>query len=225
MPSVKFAYREFTTGINGGKPARYYTADDIRNNKKAYNRRNHLWMAVTVLLERGMTVETACKRIHLTYTNISVSEICDKIAADRRDKKFRFLEEPRMPRNSIQNFVGQSNQKHNAPTMMAAAPTKMGAPPTMMDAAPTMMGAPPTMMAAAPTMMGAPPTMMAAAPTSKVGRKQILDDSSSDDDYNPFANCSSKVVSARKVSAKKSSSKVGRKQILDDSSSDESKAM
>ena len=162
MKSVKVAYQEFTTGISGGKPARYYTADDIRNNRNRYNIRNHLWMAVTLLMERGMTENEACKRIHLTYKDMTVRQICDKMIADRRNKVYSFLEEPRMQRNSIQNFFGRSNRNVEGEEIVVTS-TKMAVAPA------------PTKMAAAPA-----PTKMAAAPARKV--VSYTDGDSSDED-------------------------------------------
>ncbi len=115
-------WEEFDTGIGNRKPARFFTAED-RNDKKNqshYKKRSHFWMAMTMLIERGTSSRAAVSRIYQVYPNMKISEIHLAMQADRKNKVFRFMEAPKVPKSSILNHFGQSKEEDTTTTNTAA---------------------------------------------------------------------------------------------------------
>lgn len=119
-------WKEFDCGINGRKPSRFFTPEDRAANKDLYTLRNHFWMAMALLLERGMTVKNALSRISQTYKGMTPMKVCMEMRTDRAKKVFRFLDEPK---DTLHNYFGKSKWDGIVEAEKTVEiPTKMFAP-------------------------------------------------------------------------------------------------
>ena len=80
-------WKEWEFGLNGMKAAKDYSYHERGANKFSYCRRKVFWDAVTGLISKGYTSDTAIDRIYLVYgEGRSVCGILKLMARDRRDK-------------------------------------------------------------------------------------------------------------------------------------------
>ena len=80
-------WKEWEFGLNGMKAAKDYSYHERGANKFSYCRRKVFWDAVTGLISKGYTSDTAIDRIYLVYDEgRSVCGILKLMARDRRDK-------------------------------------------------------------------------------------------------------------------------------------------
>jgi len=78
-------WREYSLGLNGGKPARDYTWSERGANRCAYSRRKNFWNAICSLMTKGYSADTAIDRVYEVYQKSQcVSVILDAIIADKQ---------------------------------------------------------------------------------------------------------------------------------------------
>lgn len=83
--SLEVLWKEYVSGVNGTKPAREYTAANIRANPTKHCRRNAFWQVVAAWVNAGKTPEQAIDKIYKVYTPLrTVTAI---LAAMAKDKK------------------------------------------------------------------------------------------------------------------------------------------
>ncbi len=83
-------WKEFEFGVNGQKAAKDYTAKERGDNKFMYCRRKVFWDAVTLLLKRGYTSDTAIDCIYTVYgrgkSNTQILNLIKKVRKDEVDR-------------------------------------------------------------------------------------------------------------------------------------------
>ena len=80
-------WREWTHGINGGKPASHFTATGIRANKDRFRMRRPIWEQIELLVRKGYTAEAAIERLYAIYGhNIKITHLSCKLKTDRKQK-------------------------------------------------------------------------------------------------------------------------------------------
>ena len=80
---------EWTIGIGGRKPARYFTAQERGRVKHKFSKRKNIWDLISRLVQTGLSAHVAVDKIYVAYgRHQNVSKI---IAAIQRDKKANFI--------------------------------------------------------------------------------------------------------------------------------------
>ena len=80
-------WKEWEFGQDGVKAAKDFTYHERGANKFSFCRRKVFWDAVTLLISKGYTSDTAIDRVYLVYgQGKSVGQILKLMAQDRRDK-------------------------------------------------------------------------------------------------------------------------------------------
>jgi Transcriptional activator of glycolytic enzymes len=77
---------EWTTGLNGNKPASEFTRVERGKDKHKFHRRKVLWDAIGKLVRAGLTSQVAIDRIHAVYgRNQSITCIIERIKEDKKN--------------------------------------------------------------------------------------------------------------------------------------------
>ena len=77
-------WKEWELGLNGVKPAKDFTYHKRGANKFSYCQHKDFWDAVTGLISKGFTSDTAIDRIYLVYCQgKSIDQILKLMAQDR----------------------------------------------------------------------------------------------------------------------------------------------
>jgi hypothetical protein len=98
-------WNEYNTGINGKKALRFYSIEDKTNvSRSTLRKREEFGLAMTLLLERGLTLNAALTRISTTYraaTNINA--ILDAVLKDNKARNLQYLQAP--PASTLKNMM------------------------------------------------------------------------------------------------------------------------
>ena len=136
---VKSVWNEFNTGINGNKALRFYTTED---HTPASRFRCWIGVAMTLLIEDGLTVDGAVARIYRTYRGMNLTDIIKEIMTDHKTKNLKYLQVPK--ETAMEAFLRPGTKAQNVPmdnlnvtpaTLAAVEDQKMEA----MNVAPMMM--------------------------------------------------------------------------------------
>jgi hypothetical protein len=76
-------WAEYITGIEGNKPARFFTPSERGKVKHTYCRRKLAWDCIAEHVRAGFTPQAACAKIHQAYGFVTITQILNKFRADR----------------------------------------------------------------------------------------------------------------------------------------------
>ena len=78
-------WMEYESGIGGRKAARLFTAQERGRVKHKYTRRKHVWDLIKLLIQAGLTYQTACDRIYNVYGHATpVTAIINRFNHDKK---------------------------------------------------------------------------------------------------------------------------------------------
>jgi Transcriptional activator of glycolytic enzymes len=83
--SLYLIWEEWTTGLNGNKPASQNTREERGENKCKFCRRKILWDAIGNLVCAGLDLHVAIDRIHAVY-GANQSYNMDRIKEDKKNR-------------------------------------------------------------------------------------------------------------------------------------------
>jgi Transcriptional activator of glycolytic enzymes len=84
--SLYLIWEEWTTGLNGKKPASQFTREERGKDKHKFHRRKILWDAIGKLTRAGLSSQVAIDRIHALYgRNQSITCIFERIKEGKKN--------------------------------------------------------------------------------------------------------------------------------------------
>ena len=134
---MKLLWDEFDKGAFGGKPVRFFSPSDIKKHSQIHVQRKPFYMAMSILIEDGLTATQAVQRITSTYNKeTTLGGIFKCLREDFYARNLRYLQVQR-PLATISRFFQppMSNAKATAQIALVtfAAPMKATAPIALVD--------------------------------------------------------------------------------------------